>query len=127
MLRKYGNFRTSGPDFTQAQSEFAKMVQNLTLQSEHMETVCFDQNMTLQHMEAMLYASIRASPFESHSGLLRSEHHQIPKPRLSNLLHCYNIVLPPAATTLQGAADPVHACVFLKPHNCTKLAYKNCD
>ena len=77
----------------------------MTRQLERMETVFYNQNMILQHMKAMFNASVRTSPFESHSGLLRLEHHQIPKPRLSNLLHCY-------ITVLQSAVDPVRACIF---------------
>ena len=75
----------------------------------------------------ILWSEHDFSAYEGYvSDLLRSEHHQIPKPRLSILLHFYSTVLQPAATTLQGAADPVHACVFLKPHICTKLAHKIC-
>ena len=53
---------------------------NCILQSEHMKTIFFNQNMALQHMETMFYALTRTSPFESHFGLLRSEYHQAPKP-----------------------------------------------
>ena len=39
------------------QSEFANTVQNMTLQSEHVEAMLFVQNMMLQseHVEAMLF------------------------------------------------------------------------
>ena len=77
----------------QAQLEFVNTTQSMILQSEHVEVVLFGQNMILQHMNAMFNASVRTSPFESHSGLLQSEHRQIPKLHLNNLLRCYNTIL----------------------------------
>ena len=74
MLREYDTSELE-PASMQVQPEFTNMVQNMTHQSERMETMSFNQNVTLQHMEAMFCVSIRASPFESHSGLLRSEYH----------------------------------------------------
>ena len=104
----------------------------MTLRSEHVEDVFFNQNTTLQ---ISFFNTWRLC------SILRSEHHpsnltlvfplfdqNITKPQkivFNSLLHCYGTVLYLAATTLQIVADLVHACIFLKPYICTKLAYKN--
>ena len=122
MLRKYDNFRTSGPVFTQVQSEFAKMIQNMTLRLEHMEVVFFDQNMTLQISFFSIWrlcSTLRSKHHPSNLTLVFPLFDQnITKPQnliLNSLLHCYRTVLHLAATTFQITYDPVHACAFSNP------------